>query len=74
MKLKDGDVVIELATRIETQVIWREVKQRGGHFLNSGFDVWADALLDLAGLDNLQKVSSEKKKKKKEERKKRKKN
>lgn len=44
-----GDVVIELATRIDTKTIWMEVKKRGCHFLNSGFDVWPDVTLDLAG-------------------------
>jgi len=54
MQLKEGDVVIEAATRIDTQTAWREVKARGAHFMNSGFDVWPDVTLDLAGLDDLQ--------------------
>jgi len=54
MKLAPGDVVLEAATRIDTQTIWKDVKARGAHFLNSGFDVWPDVTLDLAGLDELQ--------------------
>ncbi|GMH54663.1 hypothetical protein TL16_g01719 [Triparma laevis f. inornata] len=43
----DGDVVCELACRIDTVTIWRECKARGLHFCNSGFDVWEDQELDL---------------------------
>lgn len=55
MNLKEGDVVIELACRIDSATIWREVKTRGCHFLNTGFDVWADLELDLALIEALQK-------------------
>lgn len=36
---KPGDVLLELATRIDTITIWKEAKARGLHFINSGFDV-----------------------------------
>lgn len=55
MKLNQGDIVIELATRIDTQTIWKEVKARGCHFLNSGFDVWPDITLDLDLMDGMVK-------------------
>jgi hypothetical protein len=48
-----GDIVIELATRIDTHTIWRECKSRGVHFMNSGFDVWADITLDLDMMQNI---------------------
>jgi hypothetical protein len=119
MNLRPGDVVIELATRIDTRTIWKEVRRQGGsppggregrtsgpplrppsqpqshasvpaprtvptprphihlpppspppsalppataasqvksrgcHFLNSGFDVWPDVTLDLGGIDEM---------------------
>ena len=55
MKLNQGDIVIELATRIDTQTIWKQVKARGCHFLNSGFDVWPDITLDLDLMDGMVK-------------------
>ena len=42
MKLEAGDIIMELACRIDTRTIWLESKKRGCHFLNSGFDVWSD--------------------------------
>jgi hypothetical protein len=48
-----GDVVIELACRIDTHTIWKECKSRGVHFMNSGFDVWADVTLDLDMMNNV---------------------
>lgn len=42
MKLAAGDIIMELACRIDTRTIWLESKKRGCHFLNSGFDVWSD--------------------------------
>lgn len=48
-----GDVVIELACRIDTHTIWKECKSRGVHFMNSGFDVWADVTLDLDMMQNI---------------------
>ena len=55
MQLVPGDVVIELACRIDTRTIWLEVKKRGCHFLNSGFDVWSDVVLDLDLMDKMAK-------------------
>ena len=55
MKLVEGDIVMELACRIDTKTIWGEVKKRGCHFLNSGFDVWADVELELDLLDAMTK-------------------
>jgi hypothetical protein len=86
---------MELATRLDTQTVWKEVraraglgrrsmrenernpdrprrihlphtlspsprftsqvKSRGCHFMNSGFDVWPDVTLDLEGLDAMMK-------------------
>jgi hypothetical protein len=34
--LKAGDIVVELATRVDTVTMWAEVKSRGAHFLNTG--------------------------------------
>jgi hypothetical protein len=39
MQLVEGDIVIELGTRISTRHIWMEVKRRKAHFVNTGFDV-----------------------------------
>eukprot|EP00386_Alphamonas_edax_P016012 GDKI01048957.1.p1 GENE.GDKI01048957.1~~GDKI01048957.1.p1 ORF type:complete len:120 (-),score=45.61 GDKI01048957.1:20-379(-) len=36
MSLKEGDILMELATRIDTGDLWKAVKRRGAHFLNSG--------------------------------------
>ena len=52
-KLAAGDIVVELATRIDTVTMGAEVKSRGAHFLNTGFDVWPDVELDLNLLDGL---------------------
>lgn len=54
---KPGDVLLELATRIDTPTIWAEAKKRGLHFANSGFDCWPDVELDLEALDELKKHS-----------------
>jgi homospermidine synthase len=48
-----GDIVIELACRIDTHTIWKECKSRGVHFMNSGFDVWPDITLDLDLMQNI---------------------
>jgi homospermidine synthase len=53
MNLAKGDIVMELACRIDTKTIWTEVKKRGCHFLNSGFDVWHDVVLDLDLLEKM---------------------
>ena len=50
---KPGDILLELATRIDTITIWKEAKARGLHFINSGFDAWGDVELELEGLDLL---------------------
>lgn len=55
MALAPGDIVMELACRICTHTIWKEVKSRGCHFLNSGFDVWADVELVLDLMDAMAK-------------------
>lgn len=55
IKLAPGDIVLDLATRIDTIEIWHEVKRRLCHFLNSAFDVWGDMELDLNLLDNIRK-------------------
>jgi homospermidine synthase len=47
---KPGDILLELATRIDTITIWKEAKARGLHFINSGFDCWGDVELDLENL------------------------
>ena len=56
MKLVPGDIVMELACRIDTRTIWLEVKKRGCHFLNSGFDVWSDVVLDLDLMEKMAKA------------------
>jgi homospermidine synthase len=53
--LKPGDIVCELATRIDTPTIWAAVKAKKAHFANTGFDSWPDTELDLEGLDALKK-------------------
>lgn len=55
MKLVEGDLVIELGTRISTRELWNEVKRRGCHFLNTGFDTWADQELDMSLVEGLTK-------------------
>lgn len=52
-ELREGDIVLELATRIDTPTIWGEVKRRGAHFANTGFDCWPDVELDLEALEGL---------------------
>jgi len=52
---KPGDILLELATRIDTPTIWEEAKRRGLHFANSGFDCWPDVEQDLEALDELKK-------------------
>jgi homospermidine synthase len=47
---KPGDILLELATRIDTITIWKAAKARGLHFINSGFDCWGDVELDLENL------------------------
>lgn len=53
MNLAPGDVVLDLAARIDTVAVWHEVKRRNCHFLCTAFDVWADLELDLMAIDNM---------------------
>lgn len=56
LELVPGDIVVELGTRISTKQVWGEVKKRGCHFVNTGFDTWADQDLTMSDLVDLTKL------------------
>eukprot|EP00667_Euglena_gracilis_P005281 EG_transcript_5317 len=56
LRARPGDILIELACRIDTLTLWQECKARGLHFCNTAFDMWADQELDLDCIDNLRRA------------------
>jgi homospermidine synthase len=52
---KEGDILVEVACRVDTLTMWKAAKANNMHFCNTGYDVWGDQVLDLEGLDNMSK-------------------